>query len=199
MVTPLVTGFVTGLSLIVAVGPQNVFLLRQGLRREHIGLVVLVCLVSDILLYVAGTAGVGLLVEQVPVALEVLRWVGVVYLGFFATKAFVSAANPTALPDERPARPRGRVVLTALALTFLNPGAYLDTIVMGGTLANQWGESLRWAFTGGMVLSSALWFVAVTVGAAKLSGPLTRPGVWRWVDLGIGLIMTALVVRLLLM
>lgn len=199
MVTPLVTGFVTGISLIVAVGPQNVFLLRQGLRREHIGLVVTVCLLSDVLLYIAGTAGVGAIVEQAPIALEVLRWVGVAYLGFFAVKAFVSAANPTALPDEKPARPRNRVVLSALALTFLNPGAYLDTIVMGGTLANQWGEALRWAFTGGMVLSSAVWFVTVTVGAAKLSGPLTRPGVWRWIDLAIGVIMSALVGRLILM
>lgn len=199
MLTPLLTGFLTGLSLIVAVGPQNVFLLRQGLRREHVGLVVAVCLLSDGLLYVAGTAGVGTLVEQAPVALEVLRWVGVVYLGFFAVKAFVSAASPQSLPEERPARPRNRIVLSALALTYLNPGAYLDTIVLGGTLANQWGEELRWFFTTGLLLSSAVWFVTIGFGAAKLAGPLSRPGVWRKIDLVIGLVMTALVVRLILM
>jgi L-lysine exporter family protein LysE/ArgO len=199
MVTPLLTGFVTGLSLIVAVGPQNVFLLRQGLRREHVGLVVAVCLASDALLYVAGTAGVGALVERAPVALEVLRWVGVAYLGFFAVKAFVSAANPRALPEERPARPRNRVVLSALALTYLNPGAYLDTIVMGGTLANQWGEDLRWMYTAGLLVSSAVWFVTIGFGAAKLAGPLSRPGVWRWIDVVIGVVMSLLVLRLALL
>lgn len=184
------TGFAAGLALIVAIGAQNAYVLRQGLRREHVGAVVAVCLAADILLIAAGTLGIGAVVARFPAALDVLRWAGAGYLLWFAIRSFRSAARPGALADV-PARSRGSVALTAAALTFLNPHVYLDTVVMLGSLANTHG-GLRWAFAGGAMVASAAWFTGLGFGAHALSGPLGRPTTWRVLDLVIGLVMLVL-------
>ncbi|WP_324651113.1 LysE/ArgO family amino acid transporter [Georgenia sp. H159] len=189
------TGMLTGLALIVAIGAQNAFVLRQGIRREHVGVVVLLCAVSDAALIVAGTAGIGTLVDRAPVVLEVLRWGGVAYLTWWAVRSFASALRPAALTAEEP-RSRGSVVATTLALTFLNPHVYLDTVVLLGSLANQQGTDARWVFAGGAVTGSVLWFTGLGFGARALSGVLASPRTWRAVDLGIGVVMLAIAVRL---
>lgn len=195
--TTLLTGLLTGLALIVAIGAQNAFVLRQGLRREHVGVVVALCAVSDIVLILAGTAGIGVLVEQVPWALDVLRWLGAAYLVWFAISSFRSAVHPKALDGEAP-RSRSSVVGTTLALTWLNPHVYLDTVVMLGNLANQHGPDGRWVFAAGACLGSVLWFSGLGWGARALAGPLGRPAVWRGVDVAIGVLMLVLAVVLLL-
>lgn len=191
-----VSGVASGLVLIVAIGAQNAFVLRQGLRREHVGVVVAVCIVSDVLLILAGTAGIGALVARFPAALEVLRWGGACYLVLFAVRSFRSALAPAALTEDAP-RTSGSVLATTLALTYLNPHVYLDTVVLLGSLANQQGPDARWVFAGGAVVGSIVWFSALGFGARALSGPLGRPLTWKLVDLGCGVMMLVLAAKLI--
>jgi L-lysine exporter family protein LysE/ArgO len=194
VLTAYVTGLLTGLSLIVAIGAQNAYVLRQGLRREHVGEVVVICAVSDLLLIAAGTLGIGTLVRYVPWLLVALTWGGVAYLLWFAYRSFRSALHPTGL-STGPDAGRTSVIATALALTYLNPHVYLDTVVMLGTLAtNQ--DAYRWVFAAGAGTGSIVWFTALGVGARALSGPLGRPATWRVVDVVVGLTMLAVAVRL---
>jgi L-lysine exporter family protein LysE/ArgO len=184
----LLAGLGFGLSLIVAIGAQNAFVLRQGLRREHVGVVAAICAVSDAVLYAAGGAGFGPLVERWPDAVVVMRWLGAaVVLGYGAMAAWravrgdtkLAAAEDGALGDS-PGRRLKPVVLTTLALTWLNPHVYLDTVMLQGSVA-----------------SSFVWFTALGYGARLLAPVLRRPGSWRVVDGVIALIMLAVAVSLL--
>jgi L-lysine exporter family protein LysE/ArgO len=196
VLTAFLTGLVTGLSLIVAIGAQNAYVLRQGLRREHVGIVVAICAVSDLLLIAAGTLGIGTLVRYVPWLLVALTWGGVAYLLWFAYRSFRSAMHPQALSSGEDAGRRS-IIATALALTYLNPHVYLDTVVMLGTLATQ-QDAGRWFFAAGAGTGSIVWFSALGFGARALSGPLGRPATWRVVDVLVGLTMLAVAVRLAL-
>lgn len=192
-----ITGMLTGLALIVAIGAQNAFVLRQGVRKEHVGAVVAVCMAGDGLLILGGTAGIGALVTRFPEALEVLRWAGAAYLLWFAVRSFTAALRPSSLAEQEP-RSKNSVIATTAALTFLNPHVYLDTVVLLGSLANQQGAGLRWVFAGGAVTGSVLWFSALGYGARGLAGVLRSPRTWRWIDAGIGILMVFLAIRLVL-
>lgn len=198
MLTHLVTGLLTGWSLIIAVGPQNALLLRQGIRREHLGVVVTICIVADVLLIAAGTVGIGTIVLLAPWALEVLRWLGVAYLLWFAWTSLRSARDATGLKADTHQRTLKSIILTTLALTFLNPGVYIDTVVMLGNLANQQGSDGVWPFTFGAMLGSISWFLAIGYGARGLSRYLGRPRVWQVLDVIIAVVLVALAVRLAL-
>jgi L-lysine exporter family protein LysE/ArgO len=200
----LLAGLGFGLSLIVAIGAQNAFVLRQGLRREHVAVVAAICAVSDALLYAAGGAGFGPLVERWPDAVEVMRWLGAaVVLGYGAMAAWravrgdtkLAAAEDGALGDS-PGRRLRPVVLTTLALTWLNPHVYLDTVLLQGSVAATYGDD-RWLFTAGAMVSSIIWFCGLGYGARLLAPVLKRPGAWRVVDGVIALIMLAVAVSLL--
>ncbi|MFD6140783.1 LysE/ArgO family amino acid transporter [Promicromonospora sp. NPDC060271] len=200
----LLAGLGFGLSLIVAIGAQNAFVLRQGLRREHVAVVAAICAVSDAVLYAAGGAGFGPLVERWPAVVEVMRWLGAaVVLGYGAMAAWralrgdttLAAAEDGALGDS-PGRRLRPVVLTTLALTWLNPHVYLDTVLLQGSVAATYGDD-RWLFTAGAMVSSILWFCGLGYGARLLAPVLKRPGAWRVVDGVIALIMLAVAVSLL--
>ncbi|MFI6427358.1 LysE/ArgO family amino acid transporter [Promicromonospora sp. NPDC050880] len=200
---PLLAGLGFGLSLIVAIGAQNAFVLRQGLRREHVGVVAAICAASDAVLYAAGGAGFGPLVERWPDAVVVLSWLGsAVVLGYGALAArraikgdtTLAAAEDGALGDS-PGRRLRPVVLTTLALTWLNPHVYLDTVVLQGSVAASYGDD-RWWFTAGAMVSSVAWFTALGYGARLLAPVLRRPGAWRVLDGVIALIMLAVAVTL---
>lgn len=181
------TGLLTGLSLIVVIGVQNALVLRQGLRREHVGLVVAVCALGDIILIALGTAGMGAIASSHPTALRVMAGVGTLYLLWTAFGSFRSAIRPQALHADAP-RSRGSVLATVLGVTWLNPHVYLDTVVMLGSIAASHGDE-RWWFACGAMTASVAWFTLLGFGARALSGPLGRPAVWRVVDTAIGLIM----------
>jgi L-lysine exporter family protein LysE/ArgO len=196
----LLAGFGLGLSLIVAIGAQNAFVLRQGLRGEHVVAVVLVCALSDAVLITAGVAGVGALVQQVPWLLVVVRVGGAAFLLAYAALAARRALRPSgdALDADGPARrttPRA-VVLTALALTWLNPHVYLDTVVLLGSVAATQGEARGW-FGVGAVLASVVWFAGLGFGARLLRPVFARPGAWRVLDAGVAVVMVAIAVSLL--
>lgn len=185
-------GFGLGLSLIVAIGAQNAFVLRQGIRVEHVLTVVLICAVSDAVLIIAGISGIGLVLEQAPEAITVIRWAGAAFLvgyGLLAARRAMTRHALHADPAAVGASTR-TTVLTALALTWLNPHVYLDTVLLLGSVANT--QDNRWVFGTGAVLGSLVWFSALGFGARLLRGGFARPIAWRILDGAIAVIMVAL-------
>jgi len=193
----LLAGLAAGLSLIVVIGAQNAFVLRQGVVGRHVALVVGFCIVSDAGLMVLGTLGVGTVTARFPVVLDLVRWCGVAFLaayaGFAVRRAFGSAALA---PDGAGAGSTRRAVATVAAFTWLNPHVYLDTVVLLGSLANAHGGSGRWWFTSGSALGSALWFGGLGFGARVLAPLFSRAVAWRILDLAVAAMMTALAVGL---
>ena len=190
---PLLAGFATSLSLIVAIGAQNAFVLRQGLRREHVLPVVLTCALSDALLISGGIAGLGALLTSSPLALSIAKYGGAVFLFTYAVIAARRAVNPGVMSpaDHAPAALRS-VLLTCLGFTYLNPHVYLDTVVLLGSLANQRGTDGRWAYGLGAVAASFGWFFTLCFLARKLGPIFARPRAWQFLDGAIALVMTTL-------
>lgn len=183
------TGFVTGLGLIVAIGAQNAFVLRQGLRREHVFPIVLFAAVSDALLIVVGIAGLGALIQGYPLALEVIRYAGAAYLTWFGIGAVRRSIKPAAL--EAATEGKGTLaasLLSIAALTYLNPHVYLDTVILLGGVANQFAND-RWIFGLGAATASFAWFFSLGYFAKFLSRFVTKPSFWRVLDSFIALVM----------
>jgi L-lysine exporter family protein LysE/ArgO len=191
------TGLVTGLSLIVAIGAQNAYVLRQGLAREHVGGVVLVCTLSDVVLILAGVAGIGTVVAEAPWALTVVRWLGVAFLGWYGVGSLLRARRTEALRVTGGGTTSRRGALgRAVALTWLNPHVYLDTVLLLGSLAASHGTGGRWWFGAGACVGSVVWFVGLGYGARLVSPLLARPRAWQVLDVLIGLTMLAIAAML---
>ena len=198
LISAVLAGLGLGLSLIVAIGAQNAFVLRQGLRREHVLAVVAVCALSDVVLILAGVAGTGAVLERVPWLVTVVRVAGGLFLLGYAVLAARRALRPTAL-DTSAGGARvslGAVAGTALALTWLNPHVYLDTVLLLGSVAGTHGDQ-RWWFAAGACAASVLWFTGLGVGARALRPVFARPAAWRVLDGVIAVVMAALAVSLL--
>lgn len=185
-------GLGTGLSLIVAIGAQNAFVLRQGLRREHVAPIVVICMASDALLIALGVSGIGAVLRAWPAAVTAVAWIGAAFLIGYGLLAARRALRPARLrPDGGATGSRRRAVLTCLGLTWLNPHVYLDTVLLLGSVANGYGAA-RWTFGLGAVAASALWFGGLGFGARLLGGVFARPAAWRVLDLAIAVTMTTL-------
>ncbi|MET0811742.1 MAG: LysE/ArgO family amino acid transporter [Microbacterium sp.] len=210
MVSSLFAGIGLGFSLIIAIGAQNLFVLRQGLRREHVVVVAAICAVSDAALIALGVSGVGLVLHAVPWLIDVVRWAGALFLvvyGLLAAKRawrpsgqaleVRDAAPPEAAAPVKTATRLAPVVLTVLALTWLNPHVYLDTVFLLGTVANTHGDT-RWWFALGAMVASVVWFFGLAIGARYLSRWLATPRAWRILDGVIAVVMIALGVSLVL-
>ena len=192
-------GFATGGSLIVAIGAQNTFVLRQGLRQEHVLPIVAICASADALLILAGVAGLGEVIQAAPAVLAWLRLAGAAFLAVYGVLALRRALEPHQAVVDRGAPVALRAaVATTLAFTFLNPHVYLDTVVLVGALANQHQGAARWQFAGGAALASAVWFSALGFGAKLLVPLFARPVTWRVLDGVIALVMFSLAGALLL-
>ncbi|MEG3634697.1 LysE/ArgO family amino acid transporter [Micromonospora palythoicola] len=197
MLTSVVAGFSLSIALIVAIGAQNAFVLRQGLRREHVVPVVLTCALSDALLIGVGIAGVGSIVAGRPVLLTAIRWGGAAFLLGYAALAARRALRPAALtPADRPPARLGPTLLACLAFTYLNPHVYLDTVLLLGGVAQQ--HPHRWLFGVGAASASVFWFAALGAGAYRLAPLLARRRVWQVLDGVIAVVMIAVAVALLL-
>lgn len=197
MIAEAAAGLVTGLTLIIAIGAQNAFVLRQGLLRSHVVPVVAICALSDLALILAGVAGIGTVVEQAPTAITVVRWLGVAFLTWYGVSSLLRARNADVLrAASRGATSRRTAVLTALALTWLNPHVYLDTVLLLGSIANQHGAEGRWWFGGGAALGSLVWFAGLGWGARLGSGLLASHRAWQVLDVLIGLTMLGIAVLL---
>ena len=197
---PAFLGLVTGLSLIVAIGAQNAFVLRLGIegRVRIIAPVVAICALSDAVLIVAGVLGLGALITAAPIALVVIRVLGAGFLIVYGILAARRAILPGALSAELPAERTGlRVaVTTVLVLTWLNPHVYLDTVLFLGSVASQQGPTERWWWVGGAIAASILWFGCLGFGARLLRPVFARPGAWRVLDAVIAVVMIVLGLRL---
>ncbi|WCD93975.1 LysE/ArgO family amino acid transporter [Microbacterium sp. nov. GSS16] len=212
--------FVAGLglmySLIIAVGAQNVFVLRQGLRREHVLPVVLICAASDAALVLVGTAGLGFLIAELPWLIVAARWLGglslVVYGVLAARRAWraegealvadapPASGSPSAAGGGTPTATRTRlapVLIATLAFTFLNPNVYLDTVLLIGSIAATHGEA-RWLFAAGAILGSVTWFFALGFGARHLGSWLRTPRAWRMLDTVIAALLVLMGILLVL-
>ena len=188
--TDLLLGFGTMMTLIVAIGAQNAFVLRQGLRRQAVAKVVAVCAISDAILVAVGVAGFGAIVRRWPQAITAAAIVGGLFLlgyGFLAARRAFTPSSMT-VADTGSNRP----VLTALALTWLNPHVYLDTLLLLGSIAAG-----RWLFGVGAVTASVTWFVALGFGARLLSPLFAKPRSWRVLDGLIAAVMISLGVVLI--
>lgn len=199
MSVDLFAGFLSGAALIIAIGAQNSFVLRQGIRCEHVLPIVLVCAGADALLIVLGVIGLGALIESAPGVLVVARYGGAAFLLAYGSVAARRALQSKQLTvDVGIGTSLGAAMATCLAFTFLNPHVYLDTVILLGSLANQRAGSARWAFCVGAVTASFVWFFALGYGA-RLLGPLFgKPVAWRILDSLIALTLTGLGLSLLL-
>jgi L-lysine exporter family protein LysE/ArgO len=195
----LLSGLALGLGLIVAIGAQNAFVLRQGLRLEHVAAVVTVCAVSDVALILAGVLGAGAVLTQVPWLVPVVCFAGAAFLLGYGALAARRAVRPGALLADAAGARAGlaATVGTCLALTWLNPHVYLDTVVLLGSMASTHGEH-RWEFAAGAGVGSVLWFTGLGYGARLLRPVFARPGAWRVLDGVIAVVMAALAASLVL-
>ncbi|UVE18647.1 LysE/ArgO family amino acid transporter [Pseudomonas sp. LS44] len=191
-------GLLVAIGLIMAIGAQNAFVLAQSLRREHHLPVAALCVLCDALLVAAGVFGLANLLAHSPLLLGIARWGGAAFLIWYGVKALRRALSPHALQEAADAGPRSRraVLLTALAVTLLNPHVYLDTVLLIGSLGAQQTEP--GAYVLGAASASLLWFFSLALGAAWLAPVLARPATWRLLDLGVAAMMFSVAAQLLL-
>jgi L-lysine exporter family protein LysE/ArgO len=192
------TIFLNGLGvtagLIMAIGAQNIHVLRTGIRREHIGLTVITCILIDAVLIGLGVAGVGSLVQSSPMLLAVAKWGGAAFLLWYGLRSWRSVFTGSAMqitPDQARTT-RRQALISVLALSLLNPHVYLDTVVLLGAIGGGFAPAGRPSFFAGAVCASAIWFIALGYGATRLSRLFAKPVAWKWIDGIAGTTMLAL-------
>jgi L-lysine exporter family protein LysE/ArgO len=198
MTAALLSGFALGLSLILPIGAQNAFVLRQGLRRDHVFFVCLLCALSDAVLMIAGISGLSVVVGGHPLLLRGLKLFGVLFLLAYGGRSFWRAWSKadSLVPQQGQGQKLAPTLLLCLALTWLNPHVYLDTVLLIGSVAQQY-PGRRLSFAAGAMLASCLFFFSLGYGAALLRPVLAKPSAWRLLEVLIGLCMVAVAASLL--
>ena len=192
-------GFALGGSLIIAIGAQNAFVIRQGVLNQYIFWICLFCSVSDAILIWSGIYGLAAVLAVAPNLLVILRYGGAVFLIWYGVKAFRRALNPEAIMDSDPnTQSLASALAMCAAFTWLNPHVYIDTVVLMGSIANARAIGEQAPFAVSASLASFVWFFAIGFGAKALRGPLSQPKVWRVIDLMIAAIMFWIAIKLLL-
>lgn len=192
-------GFLLSIGLIVAIGPQNAFVIRKGLKKRHVLLSTTICFLSDALLIGLGAGGFGALLEHGGTLSLVVTGVGVVFLFWYGAKSFKDALHPKTMTsadiEKAGSKTRGKewpiVVLTLLAFTFLNPHVYIDTLLIIGGVSAQYELPARYFFAAGAILASGVWFYGIGYGAGFFSKAFQNPKAWRILDIFVGIIMWA--------
>ena len=193
-----VSGFFLGLSLIIAIGAQNAFILRQGLLRQHVFVLCLICALSDAVLIATGVAGLGTLLAASPRLIAAVTVGGAIFLFAYAALAFLRALRPRAMHAAATGEGSLKAAIAAcLAFTFLNPHVYLDTVVLLGSLSSRFEGGARFAYGAGACIASFVWFFGLGYGARLLQPVFAKPAAWRVLDVLIGLVMTAIGLGLL--
>lgn len=185
------TGLLLGGSLIIAIGAQNAYVLKQGLLKSHVFLVCLICALSDAVLIALGTSGVGTIIKNYPDWIKAITWFGAAYLFIFGIMSFRSALNGESLSiaSEGTSQNKKTVISTVLALTFLNPHVYLDTVLLIGSIASPYTDTGRFYFTLGAISASFIWFFSLGYGARFLLPIFKKPSAWKVLNIIIGLVM----------
>ncbi|MCV6591005.1 MAG: LysE/ArgO family amino acid transporter [Marinobacterium sp.] len=183
-------GLFTGGSLIIAIGAQNAWVLAQGLRRQYHWMIAALCALVDITLICAGMLGLGALLSQSPLMMDIARWGGILFLLVYGAQSMKAALKPGTLEaSEAKVNSRKAALLTTLAVSLLNPHVYLDTVILLGSIGNQVTADLQSWFTLGAVLASVLWFFSLSLGARALAPLFRRPVAWQLLDAFVGLVM----------
>jgi len=191
--SPTLEGLLLGGGLIIAIGAQNAFILRQGLLRQHVFILCLTASFSDSILIAAGVAGIGTLVQSHPQLLFTITLAGAAFLFAYAIMAAKRAYNPESLSAAKSGSPSLRIAMsTLLAFTFLNPHVYLDTVLLVGGLSAQHFGLARLFFALGAMAASFIWFFGLGYGAGKLTPYFAKPSAWRWLDGTIAIVMLVL-------
>ncbi|ALU62053.1 lysine transporter LysE [Pseudomonas syringae pv. lapsa] len=190
-------GLLIAAGLIMAIGTQNAFVLAQGLRREHHVAVAMLCIVCDAILVAAGVFGLANVLAQNPTLLAVARWGGVIFLSWYGLQALRRACSRQSMEHSAAVGRKSlrTVLLSALAVTLLNPHVYLDTVLLIGSLGAQQG--VPGAYVAGAASASLLWFSSLALGAAWLAPWLARPATWRMLDLMIAVMMFSVAFQLI--
>jgi L-lysine exporter family protein LysE/ArgO len=191
LITPILQGFLLGMGLIIAIGAQNAFVLRQGLMRQHVFAVALVCATCDSSLILVGVTGIGGLIATSGTFMVATTWGGVLFLGYYGLRSFRSALRPGSLGA---ANGVGQLtlratVLSALSFSLLNPHVYLDTLVLVGSVGGHYPADLRPLFALGAMAASTIWFFGLSYGAGLLTPYFSRPATWRVLDMFVGCVM----------
>ncbi|MBN9286545.1 MAG: hypothetical protein BGO43_06315 [Gammaproteobacteria bacterium 39-13] len=200
LLAPLVEGFALGASLIIAIGAQNAFVLKQGLKRQHLFLTALTCFLCDSLLIVLGVEGIGALMEDFPTLIDILRWGGAIFLVCYGIRSFYSVFHPHALVAalEKPSNSSKLATLLALlGFTFLNPHTYIDTFLLLGTVGAERPIYEHAPFITGALMGSFVWFFSLTYGASALSPIFRNPRAWQVLDTVMGFVMIAIAISLI--
>jgi L-lysine exporter family protein LysE/ArgO len=198
MIPAFIQGFLLGGSLIIAIGAQNAFILRQGLLRQHVFILCLICALSDALLIALGVAGLGTIISSSPNLITAVTIGGALFLFSYAFIAFRRAMNPTSMHASREGSKSLKGAIAAcLAFTFLNPHVYLDTVVLLGSLSAKYEGSARFAYAEGAMLASFVWFFSLGYGARLLEPVFSKPAAWRILDFAIALVMAGIGLSLL--
>lgn len=197
MLEAMLAGYLTSLGLIAAIGAQNAFVLRQGLRREHVAAVVAICAVSDAVLIAAGVAGFGAAAVGLPWLQGAMRWAGVIFLAVYGGQRFLAArkGGEALRPAPGESAPLGRVLVTCLVFTWANPHVYLDTLALLGSISAQYAPD-QWAFGGAAALGSLTFFSALGFGARFLAPIFAMPRSWVVLEIAVGATMWAIALRL---
>ncbi len=197
---PFIQGLGLGLGMIVPIGAQNAYLINQGIRRNFHLLAATVCLICDVMLIGLGIFGAGEFLSRNPLALQIMTVAGIIFLSVYGTSSFKKALKgvTTSVEGSNTAIFRGKrgVLLGALAVTLLNPHAYLDTMVILGSVGNQMEQELRLAFALGTFSASFIWFFSLSSAAAKFAPWLSKPGIQRIIDFIVAFIMWAIALSL---
>ncbi len=185
------TGLLIGGSLIIAIGAQNAYVLKQGLLKSHIFIICLICALSDAILIAIGTSGVGKIVENHPEWLRIITWLGAIYLTVYGLSSIRASFNSETLKaaSQNSKQNTKTIITTVLALTFLNPHVYLDTVLLIGSVASPYTDNDHYYFTFGAISASFIWFFSLGYGARLLLPIFARPASWRILNIVIALIM----------
>jgi L-lysine exporter family protein LysE/ArgO len=193
-----ISGFSLGLSLILAIGAQNAFVLKQGLKKQHVFLVCFICALSDALLIALGVSGFGLIVKQFPSIEMVARYAGALFLSIYALNSFISSffKNHSLNPSEEASGSALNAALICLAFTWLNPHVYLDTVFLLGAISTKY-EASKLEFAAGAMTASFIFFFSLGYGAKLLRPLFEKPRAWKILDFLIGIIMLSIAISLL--
>lgn len=196
MITPFLNGFALGASLIIAIGAQNAFILKQGLLRQHVFVLCLICAASDALLITAGVGGLGTLVSAHPALVKAVTLFGALFLAAYSFIAFRRAFHDSSMGVNGEGTSLKQAVAACLAFTFLNPHVYLDTVLLLGGLSSRYAGEARLAYGMGAAVASFVWFFGLGYGARLLLPLFQKPVAWRVLDIFIGIVMALIAISL---
>lgn len=197
---PFFKGFIMGAGLIIAIGAQNAFVLKQGIQRQHLFLTAMTCALCDGILIVTGVLGIGLLLTDYPILENGLRWGGFLFLVAYGLRSFINAARPQGLvaTDTPVDVSKFSTFLIAAAFSFLNPHAYVDTFLLLGSIGAQHPDEQQIPFIIGAVLASIVWFFSLAFAASKLTPIFKNPRAWQILEIAIGLGMLGIAIGLII-